>query len=99
VIDPVLDLYRRTIELTGPISTLVEWDDDIPTWDVLSAEAKKVQLIRTAASGAAKGKELLGSAGESAHAEAERCTSTERRAWVQGGPREIAANEIGGSSN
>ncbi len=30
VIDPVWDLYRFTIERTGPVSTLIEWDDDIP---------------------------------------------------------------------
>lgn len=99
VIDPVLDLYRRTIELTGPVSTLVEWDDDIPTWDVLSAEAQKVRLIRRAASGAAKGEPLTELAGEQAQEEAALPIASERRAWIQGGPREIAADEIGGSSN
>ncbi len=46
VIDPVWDLYRRTIELTGPVSTLVEWDDDIPPFATLVAEADKARAIR-----------------------------------------------------
>ena len=46
VIDPVWDLYRRTCELVGNVSTLVEWDDDIPTFDVLLAEAEKARAIR-----------------------------------------------------
>jgi len=50
VIDPVWDLYRRTIELTGPVSTLIEWDEEIPTFDVLLAEAAKARAIRARAS-------------------------------------------------
>ena len=46
VIDPVWDLYRRTCELVGDVSTLVEWDDDIPAFDVLLAEADKARVIR-----------------------------------------------------
>jgi len=46
VIDPVWDLYRRTCELVGNVSTLVEWDDEIPAFDVLLAEAEKARVIR-----------------------------------------------------
>jgi uncharacterized protein len=46
VIDPVWDLYRRACEHTGPVSTLVEWDDDIPDFDTLAAEAEKARVIR-----------------------------------------------------
>ncbi|HEX3773516.1 MAG TPA: DUF692 domain-containing protein [Polyangiaceae bacterium] len=46
VIDEVWNLYRRTIELTGPVSTLIEWDDEIPSFDVLAAEAEKARAIR-----------------------------------------------------
>ena len=46
VVDPVWDLYRRTCELVGDVSTLVEWDDDIPAFDVLLAEAEKARVIR-----------------------------------------------------
>lgn len=46
VIDPVWDLYRRACELTGNVSTLVEWDDDIPPFETLLAEAEKARVIR-----------------------------------------------------
>jgi hypothetical protein len=46
VIEPVWELYRRTIELTGPVSTLLEWDEEIPEFDVLLAEADKARAIR-----------------------------------------------------
>jgi hypothetical protein len=43
VIDPVWDLYARAIERCGPTPTLLEWDDHIPTFDEVHAEAKKVE--------------------------------------------------------
>ena len=46
VIDPVWDLYRRACELTGNVSTLVEWDDDIPPFHTLIAEADKARSLR-----------------------------------------------------
>lgn len=45
VADPVWDLYRRTIERTGPVSTMVEWDDDIPAFDVVWAEVEKARAV------------------------------------------------------
>lgn len=51
VIDPVWNLYRRTIARTGSVSTLVEWDDDIPAFDVLLAEAHKAAAARDEALG------------------------------------------------
>lgn len=42
-IDPVLDLYRYTLERTGPVSTLLEWDNDVPCLDVLLAENDTVR--------------------------------------------------------
>lgn len=44
--DEVWDLYRRAIARCGAVSTLVEWDDDIPEWDVLAAEAAKARAAR-----------------------------------------------------
>lgn len=44
--DPVLDLYRETIRLAGPVSTLLEWDDQIPEFGVLQAEVAKVARVR-----------------------------------------------------
>jgi uncharacterized protein len=46
VIDPVWDLYRRTLSRTGPVSTMIEWDDDIPPFATLVAEADKARVIR-----------------------------------------------------
>jgi uncharacterized protein (UPF0276 family) len=44
--DEVWDLYRLAIRRCGAISTLVEWDDDIPEWEVLSEEAAKARRLR-----------------------------------------------------
>jgi len=41
VIDPVWNLYARAIELAGPTPTLLEWDDHIPSFDEVHAEALK----------------------------------------------------------
>jgi uncharacterized protein (UPF0276 family) len=46
VIDAVWDLYRETLRHTGPVSTLIEWDDEIPDWPVLAAEAEKARAAR-----------------------------------------------------
>ncbi len=46
VIDPVWELYRRACERCGDVSTLVEWDDDIPPFETLLAEAEKARVIR-----------------------------------------------------
>jgi uncharacterized protein (UPF0276 family) len=52
VIDPVWDLYRRACEKCGPVSTLVEWDDDIPPLETLLAEAEKARVIKDEVCGA-----------------------------------------------
>lgn len=49
VIDEVWDLYREAIELCGAVSTVIEWDDDIPAFERLSAEADKAKQVRAAA--------------------------------------------------
>jgi uncharacterized protein (UPF0276 family) len=46
VAEPVWALYRRALARTGAVATLVEWDDHIPAWDVLAAEADKARLVR-----------------------------------------------------
>lgn len=43
VIDPVWELYRRVVSRIGPVSTLIEWDDDIPSFEVLYAELMKAK--------------------------------------------------------
>lgn len=41
VTDPVWELYARAIELCGPVATLLEWDEKIPPFDLVHAEARK----------------------------------------------------------
>ena len=41
VIDPVWALYERAIERYGPTATLLEWDDNIPSFDEVHNEALK----------------------------------------------------------
>jgi uncharacterized protein len=88
VIDAVWDLYRATLRRTGPVSTLIEWDDAIPDWSVLAAEAEKARQVRD---------EIVG-----APALARRAfSSTPRQGQARptayspshGGPRELAAGE------
>ena len=39
VSDPVWALFARFIDRIGPHPTLIEWDNDVPEWSVLKAEA------------------------------------------------------------
>jgi hypothetical protein len=43
VIGPVWKLYQRAIERCGPVPTLLEWDDRIPSFDEVHAEARKAE--------------------------------------------------------
>jgi uncharacterized protein (UPF0276 family) len=45
VADPVWDLYAEVVALAGPLPTLVEWDNDLPAWPVLAAEAARAGAI------------------------------------------------------
>ncbi|MGI9491562.1 MAG: DUF692 domain-containing protein, partial [Geminicoccaceae bacterium] len=45
IIDPVWLLYERVIDLAGKRPTLVEWDNDVPNWETLFAEAKRAETI------------------------------------------------------
>lgn len=47
--DPVWDLYSRLIARIGDVPTLIEWDNDIPTWDVLMDEVDRAATVRDAA--------------------------------------------------
>jgi uncharacterized protein (UPF0276 family) len=38
-------LYERVLERSGPIPTLIEWDNEIPSWPVLLAEADAANVI------------------------------------------------------
>ncbi len=39
VVDPVWALYGYTMAKTGALPTLIEWDNDVPDWPTLRAEA------------------------------------------------------------
>ncbi len=41
VVDPVWALYEYTIGRAGARPTLIEWDNDVPEWPVLAAEAER----------------------------------------------------------
>jgi uncharacterized protein len=45
VVDPVWALYARVIEAAGPLPTLIEWDNDVPEWPVLAAEAARAARV------------------------------------------------------
>lgn len=45
VADPVWALYAEVIAQIGPKPTLIEWDNDVPDWQVLRAEARHAQAI------------------------------------------------------
>jgi uncharacterized protein (UPF0276 family) len=46
----VWSLYAHVIARTGPIPTLIEWDNDVPDWSTLRAEAVAAQDILSGAS-------------------------------------------------
>jgi uncharacterized protein (UPF0276 family) len=45
VADPVWDLYAQALALGGAKPTLIEWDDDVPDWPVLEAEAARAAVV------------------------------------------------------
>lgn len=47
--DPVWVLYETVISRTGPVASLIEWDNDVPVWPVLRGEAAAAQRMLDAA--------------------------------------------------
>jgi uncharacterized protein (UPF0276 family) len=45
VSDPVWLLYESVIARTGPIPTLIEWDNDVPPFAELQAEARRADAV------------------------------------------------------
>ncbi|CTQ55130.1 hypothetical protein LP7551_03671 [Roseibium album] len=43
--EAVWALYEQVIQHVGPIPTLIEWDNDVPTWPVLLSEAKAADQV------------------------------------------------------
>jgi uncharacterized protein (UPF0276 family) len=50
--EAVWDLYARALALFGPVSSLVEWDEDVPSWEVLVAEQREARARAQQALGA-----------------------------------------------
>ena len=42
---PVWDLYRDAVRRFGPVATLVEWDDRIPSFEEVVAEASRARTV------------------------------------------------------
>ena len=49
--DEVWVLYERLVRRTGPVSTLVEWDEEIPALEVVNAEARRARDVAERALG------------------------------------------------
>ncbi|MBA3908860.1 MAG: hypothetical protein C0524_03020 [Rhodobacter sp.] len=45
VVDPVWALYAHVLVKGGPRPTLIEWDNDVPEWPVLAAEAARAARL------------------------------------------------------
>jgi len=41
----VIELYRHALRRAGPVATLIEWDNDVPSFDVLFAEARNADAM------------------------------------------------------
>ncbi len=54
-LDAVWALYARASARTGPVSTLFEWDEAIPSFDEVAAEAAKARPLRDGAPALATG--------------------------------------------
>ncbi|WP_323771323.1 DUF692 domain-containing protein [Antarctobacter sp.] len=44
VAEPVWALLDQVLDLSGPRPVLIEWDNDVPEWSVLAAEARRAQV-------------------------------------------------------
>jgi uncharacterized protein (UPF0276 family) len=49
---PVWDLYRLALRQCGRVSTLVEWDEEVPEFPVLAAEAERARAVEAQVLGA-----------------------------------------------
>ncbi|BBU62932.1 UPF0276 protein [Methylosinus sp. C49] len=50
VAEAVWTLFSRALAQTGPVATLVEWDNETPEWPALAREAQRAQSILDSAS-------------------------------------------------
>lgn len=59
VCDGVWALYERLVARIGPVTTLVEWDEEIPALDVVHAEALKARDVTRRATGSTRAPEAV----------------------------------------
>ena len=45
VVEPVWALFEHTMQRAGPKPVLIEWDNDVPDWATLAAEAARAETI------------------------------------------------------
>ena len=45
VSDAIWRLYERALSHLGPVATLIEWDNDVPAWPILMAEATRAETL------------------------------------------------------
>jgi uncharacterized protein (UPF0276 family) len=45
VADPVWRLYEHAIARSGPLPTLIEWDNNVPAFEVLASEARHAERV------------------------------------------------------
>ncbi len=50
--EAVWALYEQVLRRSGPLPTLIEWDNDVPAWSVLMAEAQEADGILDRVTGA-----------------------------------------------
>ena len=60
VLPDVFSLYRHTLRRTGPVATLVEWDNDVPDFPTLHAEAVRVEAALAEARDSGFGRRAAG---------------------------------------
>lgn len=45
VLDDVIALYRHALDRSGPLPTLIEWDNNVPDFPILFDEARRVDVL------------------------------------------------------
>lgn len=85
--EPVLELYTETIRRAGCISTLLEWDDEIPEFSVLQVEMARLAASRDEGLNR-KSRALAGVTMSGLPTRAKVRGGAPAHAWAQGGPSE-----------
>jgi hypothetical protein len=97
VCEEVWELYAHALARTGPVSTLIEWDDEIPELSVVLGETDKARAVREQAlalRGQAGRKAGYAPSREASHPAAASAAEGASPGWRQGGPRESAGSEL-----